>query len=128
MTYTKNLSASVSNDLGHAISFHAQRFQMFCGLLDLKLEFNEYNLLKLTAIGTGKSIASLKQHLSQVCNTHWLFHCGRPLSRASRYFMSGSELLLFSVGSADEHLVKNIRNVQLQRFVEAFLYLKCQRF
>ena len=112
MTFTKNLSASVSNDLANAISFHAQRFQMFCGLLDVKLELNEYNLLKLTAIGTGKSIVSLKQHLRQICNNHWLFHCGRPLNRASRYFMSGSELILFSVGSADEHLVKNILNCQ----------------
>ena len=42
----------------------------------------------------------------QICNNHWIYHCGRPVNRSFRYFMQGSEVLVFAKGSNNDSLVR----------------------
>ena len=40
-------------------------------------------------------------------NGHYLHHCGKSFNRSFRYFINGSEILLFAIGSQDPSLVNH---------------------
>jgi len=105
-TMKKILSPSLSADLGSCLSFHAQRFKLLSGADEVTLQpIAGAAKAMLQASGTQKSIALLRNHLKKICTNRWLKYSGRPIQNAFKYFMSESEILLFSIGSNDYNLV-----------------------